>query len=514
MTSNRPMGDLGTLVRSADSPVARPSVPAPKFPWKTRVLLPGGILVLLLLLIGYTAKDALWPAKEVKVVPVVVKTGAVVGATSTVQAPGWVEADPFPIAVSALADGVVKEVLALEGQPVKAGDVVARMVDDDAKLLLARAEATLAEKQAQLEAAQRTWDNPIERTRAVATTEAMVAETQADLQKLDAEVAVEQAKLESSKIEAERTAEAFKTRAFSEVETIRTQRQFEAQKATVDATKGRRGVLEAQLSQRDAELKAAKENLRLRIDDAKMLAEAKALFSLAKAMRDEAALKLSRMEVRSPTDGIVMQRMATPGAKLVMNMDDPHSAHAVLLYDAQKLQVRVDVPIADAGKVGVGQDAQIVVAVAPDRTFKGKVTRIVNEADIQKNTLQVKVAISDPSSDLKPEMLARVRFNIGTATTQPTGNQTVFAPLNLIHRHNGGEASAWVVDPRRNVAVHKSISLGETQQDGWIAVVAGLAPGDQLISADEDDLRDGQRIRVTGEASTESQSKGGQHASH
>jgi RND family efflux transporter MFP subunit len=510
--THRPSGDLRTLAREPESASRAGSVPQPKFAWKTRVLIPGAILLVLLLLIGYTAQDALWPARAVKVVPVVVKSVADAGTASTVQAAGWVEADPYPIAVSALADGVVKEVLALEGQTIETGDVVARLVDDDAKLALARAEADHSEKQARLDAAQRTWDNPIERTRAVASGEAMVAETKAELEKLNPEIAAQVATLAAMKFEAERAAEAFKTHASSELETNRTQQQYEAQKAVVDATKARRPVFEAQLAQRTADLAAARENLRLRIDEARSLAEAKAQVALATAARDEAALRLSRMEVRSPADGIVMQRLAEPGSKLVMNMDDPHSAHVVRLYDPARLQVRVDVPLADAAKVGVGQNARIVVAVAPDDTFGGKVTRIVNEADIQKNTLQVKVAITDPSPDLKPEMLARVRFTTSGATTHPNAGQTVFAPLELIDRM-GDMSMVWVVDPRRGIATHRTIQLGQTQLDGWIAVVSGLSPGDQLI-ADNEGLRDGQRIRVAGEASTSPATGGGAHASH
>src|SRR5437870_3916832 len=124
---DRPAGELRTLSRESAATGAG-LAPPPKFAWKTRVLIPGAIIVALLLLIGYTAKDALWPARGVKVVPVVVKAGGG-GASSSgamssgavVQAPGWVEADPYAISVSALADGVVKEVLALEGQAVKKG---------------------------------------------------------------------------------------------------------------------------------------------------------------------------------------------------------------------------------------------------------------------------------------------------------------------------------------------------------------------------------------------------------
>ena len=67
---------------------------------------------------------------------------------------------------------------------------------------------SLPQKQATLDAAQRQWDNPVEATRAVATGEAMVDASQAQLEKLDAEIAVESAKLTQSKEEFERTEQA------------------------------------------------------------------------------------------------------------------------------------------------------------------------------------------------------------------------------------------------------------------------------------------------------------------
>jgi HlyD family secretion protein len=551
-----PRADLRTLTRAGgETPTApasaaqRSTIPRPRFNYKTRILLPGGIVLALLLLIGYAARDSLLPAKAVTVVPVVLKDVRAAGpmnATAAapsgpvnsggVQAPGWVEADPFPIAVTALADGVVKEMLALEGQAVNAGDVVVRLVDDDAKLALAKAEAQLAERQATLDAAQRQWDNPIDATRAVATGEAMVGASRAQLDKLEAEIGVESAKLALAKEEFERTSQATTQRALSEIDLIRARQQHEAQQATLAAVMAQKRVTAAELMQREAELTAAKENLRLRIADAKALAEAKAAVDLAKAERDEAALRLSRMEVRAQTSGVVMQRHVTPGSKVMLASDDMLSASVVHLYDPKKLQVRVDIPLADAAKVGVDQPAQIVVAVLPNQTFTGRVTRIVNEADIQKNTLQVKVAIDNPSAQLKPEMLARVRFgamptatatatttsavaaagSMSAATKKPSGSQSLFAPANLIHRH-GDQASTYVVDRGRSAAVHKTVQLGEAQIDGWVQVIAGLNVGDALI-VEQDDLQDGQRIRVTSEAAltdaAHEQHGGSSHGTH
>src|SRR5688500_17194471 len=191
---SRNLTDLGVLARASHmeapprttaAPPAYPAVPVPRRRWASRVALPAALLLVTAGLLAYAARDTLRAATPVRVVPVVVRAAQEsspgTGATTTVQAPGWVEPDPYAISVSALTDGVVKEVLVLEGDAVKAGDVVLRMIDDDAKLALARTgaeveirEGEVAAAKAALEAAQREWDNPVERKRSVAAAEAML----------------------------------------------------------------------------------------------------------------------------------------------------------------------------------------------------------------------------------------------------------------------------------------------------------------------------------------------------
>jgi RND family efflux transporter MFP subunit len=357
----------------------------------------------------------------------------------------------------------------------------------------------------------------VERTRAVGSAEAMLAEVRAELLKNDAEIEAEAARAEEAAAKLKQAKQNYESNAATELEFILANLQFKSQQATLRNTQLRKAVLEAQLALRQIELDAARKNLELRIEETQALASAKAAVALATARRDEARLKLDRTEVRSPADGVVMNRFAEPGAKLVMAMDDVHSSHAVRLYDPKRLQVRVDVPLADAAKVGVGQHATVVVGVLPDKQFDGVVTRVVNEADVQKNTLQVKVAITNPTSELKPEMLARVKFlaPVETGSDGARTAQVVFAPENVVHRTEGG-AKVWVVDTKRNVAVHRDIKLGEARQDGWIAVASGLYPGDQII-ADPTHVRDGMKVKVRGDGrptTRASGAKGGGHESH
>jgi len=50
------------------------------------------------------------------------------------QASGWIEPDPFPIHVTSLYSGVVNEVHVLEGQKVAKGQLIASLVEEDARL--------------------------------------------------------------------------------------------------------------------------------------------------------------------------------------------------------------------------------------------------------------------------------------------------------------------------------------------------------------------------------------------
>ncbi len=508
--------DLSVLVRESArrperrSPAGGTRVPLPPRRWKTRVLLPLLILGGLGALLAYAARDALIPAVDVEVVPVVVKTGVAGGGAVTVQAPGWLEPDPFPLAVSALASGVVREVLVLEGEAVEVGQVVARLVEEDAELALRRAEAELGQRRSALriseatrDAAQRDWDHPIERVRQVAVAEALLVERQGELSQSAAELAAAQARLVELEAEYRRLEGLHETGQAAPIEFIRAEQQYEVHRALVDAARARQAVVAAHIRGAEAEVVASKKYLELRIPERRALDEAQAevgraeaAVAAALAARDEAALTLARMEVRSPVAGVVMTRLVEPGAKLMLGADTPRAAQVVRLYDPARQQVRVDVPLTEAAAVVLGQEAEVVVDVFPDRVFRGRVTRLVHEADIQKNTLQVKVAIEDPPVDLKPETLARVRF-LGRLEADEQA-QRLLVPAALVRQTEAGTC-VWLADRAGGVAQLRSVVAGTARQGDWVEVREGLRAGDRLIAGDPSRLRAGMRVRIVGE---------------
>jgi len=470
------------------------------------VLLPALIVLCFGAVFAYALRDSLGSAVHVRATQVVTKAAAGGGPSGIVaQAAGWVEPDPYPFYASALTDGIVKEVLVLEGQRVKAGDVVARLIDDDAKLALAETDAELqhhfhdvCEYEAAVKSAQAEWDNPVERTRAVLAGEALLAQSRADLAANVSEAAVEAAKAKELEEQYRREKAASDAGAFPANDTVLTGLKLETQRATLKLTEAKRPALEAKVQQQQAELSAARDNQKLRIAEsreleiahAKLAGELKTVETV-KVRHQMAKLRLERTEIRAPRDGVVMERLTEPGAKLYVNMNEKNSAQAVKLYDPSKLQVRVDVPLADAAKVGAGQRARINVEVLRDVIFDGTVTRVLHQADISKNTLQFKVAIDHPREELKPEMLARVQFlaqeKAGAQSQEPSAR--IFAPENLIH---GG--FAWIVDKGRSVAVKRPVVPGMIKDNGWIEITQGLQPGDALIDGETLGLKEGQRV--------------------
>ena len=214
-----------------------------------------------------------------------------------------------------------------------------------------------------------------------------------------------------------------------------------------------------------------------------------------------AELELSRMNILSPLDGRVLSVQAVSGMRLAGI--DPHSekgaSAVVTLYEPDKLQVRVDVRLENIPQIYNSQRVRIETAASPG-SMNGKVVGVTSRADIQKNTLQVKVAIEEPSDLVRPEMLAQVKFLAREQkTTERDDNLLrVLVPRQLV-TGTKDDAHVWVAHRRSRIAERRAITLGGATKGDLIEVVSGLTVTDKLISGGRESLEDGDRIRITSE---------------
>jgi len=218
-----------------------------------------------------------------------------------------------------------------------------------------------------------------------------------------------------------------------------------------------------------------------------------AALQTAQVGRADASLEIERCRIVAPTAGVILRLAAVPGRHL--SLDNAESALVAELFDPARVQVRADVPLADAGAVRPGMRAEIECELLPGRTIAGAVVGIGGLADATRNTLPVHIALVDPPAALRPDMLARIRI-LGDATTagRPRPTAGLAAPTAGLRERAGDRAKAWVVDGEGRLR-QREVVLAGADRDGWTPVAEGLALGEPLVLGAVDGLREGRRAR-------------------
>ena len=471
----------------------------PRVRFFTRIVVPVVILGSAATLLIATAWNALSPVAEarVSIVAVIPSTGrATTVSSGGIQAPGWIEPRPFAFEVTPLREGVVTEVLVLEGDHVEKGQVVARLESRAQALALARAEGELRAAQGDVMAAEaesiaasRALELQLTASVMLADAKAKHAGADAMLLALAAEVIEARAMRDESQDELTRKSKLLALGGASDGEIRRLTLRVEALTAAMDAKECARV---GQIVERDASavaLSAAETSRRELLMERAAAARAQGMFDAAQgmrtakhAMRDEAALMLERSDVVATVTGIVMQRLAIPGT-MVGGVSEASAKPIMLLYDPAQLQVRCDVPLKDAAKLTMGATAEIRVDSLQGKIFTGEVTRLVPLADLQKNTVQCKVAIHDPDPSMRPDMLARVRISLSADSTGSVAGESVAIPTEALRTSSAGGTEVLVAIPHGDTLMteRRIVVLGNTREGGWVEVESGLAAGDRVV---------------------------------
>ncbi len=149
-------------------------------------------------------------------------------------------------------------------------------------------------------------------------------------------------------------------------------------------------------------------------DDARLQFEgARANLKQAEGSRDEAQTYVDWCTIRSPIDGVVVEKLVNPD-ELVMPQSfggsgGPSTA-LLAVADPRDLQVEVDVDESDLSKIALNQKCLVSPEAYPNRIYTGYVAEIAPEANRAKGTLQIKVQIKDPDHYLTPQLSAKLQF--------------------------------------------------------------------------------------------------------
>lgn len=480
----------------------------------SRYVVPLGILAGFLTLFGTSIAKQLLPRKTVTVIPVIAQRGAVNTSGSVLfQAAGWVEPRPAAAKVAALAGGVVDQLLVVEGQEVQKGAAVAKLLTADTELLVEQAEAAVEvatgefqRAEAEKKAAESRLQHPTHRRAELAEAESLLARAEGELARLPSLIVAAEARQRFAQLSLEGKSTA--GNAVSGIALEQSRRDAETAGAELADLESRRPHLENEVESLRSKARALTEQLERLVEEHRTFEEATARVVSAAAVRRQAQVQLERAKlhlertiVRAPFSGRVLRVVASPGSR-VAGLDDTtglDSSVVIEMYEPNQLQVRADVRLEDVPLVVPGAPVEIETASIGTKLM-GRVLRSTSSANVQKNTLEVKVEILDPPPVLTPEMLVKATFLAPSSqegAVESTETQRLYVPKQLVQSSAEG-SFVWVSTPNGS-ALQKSVQTGGETGDGLIEVTEGLVITDKLIASGTEGLNAGDIIETQGD---------------
>jgi len=210
------------------------------------------------------------------------------------------------------------------------------------------------------------------------------------------------------------------------------------------------------------------------------LDRARTSYEQARAQAVRATEGLGDFGVTVPWNGVVSRTYVAEGDYIA-----PRATLADV-YDPESLVIRCSVPEHRAGALARGMAAVVALDTYPGRTFKARVSRLYGELDRRTRTLTVEISLDDPVR-LLPGMFARLSVALSTTGETPAvpGDAIVVTP--------DGERVAFVIID--GTARRRVVKTG-VEERGRVQILGGLAVGDSVVVAGNEDLRDGTMVRV------------------
>lgn len=341
------------------------------------------------------------------------------------------------VQLSAQISGRVVAVRAVEGQRVRAGDLLVQLDDAEARAAVSQAKAAVSQASGRVE--------QLRKVGAVVTTEAS-RQTETNLAHAESELARVQ-KLAAAGV-----------------------------LGRVDLDEARRNVeiARAQKSAADAQQMAATPQ---GVDSS--IATSALLESQAQLAG--AVVRLEQTRLLAPQDGIVLSRAVEPGDTV-----QPGNTLLEIAADGET-QLVIEPDERNLAWIRLGQKARASADAYPQEIFDAEVSYIAPAIDPRRGSIEVRLRVPDPPGSLRPDMTVSVDLTVASkslALTVPSDAvRAATTPAPWVYVVEGGRIA------RRNVV------LG-IRGEGHTEIESGLDEGAAVVISADVTLVDGQRVRV------------------
>jgi membrane fusion protein, multidrug efflux system len=233
--------------------------------------------------------------------------------------------------------GTISEVLVIDTQTVRKGDVLVRIDQTDARLALAQAEADLG--------------RAVRRVKGFVANDgslnAQIAARDADEKRAAAQLRSAEADFERAKIDLKRREALSASGSVSGDELTRAQNAFASAKASLDST---RAAIEQAKANRNTAVSTREANAVL-IADATVATNPEV--ALARARRDQVAVDLERTVIRAPISGIIAKRQVQIGQRVQAGVP------LLTVVPVQEMHVDANFKEVQLKKVRIGQPVKL-----------------------------------------------------------------------------------------------------------------------------------------------------------
>jgi HlyD family secretion protein len=362
---------------------------------------------------------------------------------------GFVQAK-VPVSASAKINGVIRKVYVDQGDPVKRGQVLAQLENEDYRNQVAQA-------QSQLEAVQA----------ALSSASAQLLAAEARAQAGRSAVARSRAGLNLAKINFDRAKELYNSAVWSKQALDYAETAYVQAQEDLKNSEATQRSLDQEVGAANAGVEAAQ----------KAVAGAQAGVGFQHA-------SLQYTIVRSPVDGYVVSRDLEEGSTVVPGIS------IFTLAESRVIWVTTYIDEKEINGLRLGQPAQIVLRSRPQERLAGFVARVGQQADPV--TEELPVDISFAKSD--PKMRLQETAEVHIQKAEHTGAQVL--PVSALVSEPQG-ASVWTVGHGR--LERRAVSLGIVDKRGYVEILNGISPSDFVVThpeAYDHTLLAGKRVRA------------------
>ena len=186
----------------------------------------------------------------------------------------------------------------------------------------------------------------------------------------------------------------------------------------------------------------------------------------ARAARETAAAKLAQTALRAPAAGVVLDRNVEPGdivqpGKRLLSLALDGEVRLAALIDEKNLAL-----------LKVGQSALVSADAYPDQRFRAELTYLSPGIDVQRGTVEAKLAVPEPPAFLRADMTVSIDIAVADKPS------ALVIPASAVREPQSAEP--WVLVLKEGRAIRQPIRTG-SRAAPQVEVVSGLAAGSEVI---------------------------------